>query len=99
VLPVTISDKNRKLFIGVGLEAIRRELTVGNNYHLPTDLASQAAAREWVEEQEREIRDAETARTARENKVLNYTFWTLVAAIAAVVVGVAAIVLPMMHGQ
>jgi hypothetical protein len=41
---VTISDKNRKLFEGVGLEEIKRELTVGYHKYIPIDAATQAAA-------------------------------------------------------
>jgi hypothetical protein len=93
---VTISDKNRKRFEGIGLEFIRREITVGNNYYIPIDSATQAEAREWVAEQDDKNREAERIRSVRENRVLRYTFWTLVAAIAAVVVGVLGIVLSLL---
>jgi hypothetical protein len=78
---------------GIGLEAIRRELTVGNNFYLPIDPVMQAEAKEWVKEQEQKIRDAEQNRINREKLTLKYTRWTLIAAIAAVVVGVIGIVL------
>jgi hypothetical protein len=39
-----VSEKNRKRFEGIGLEMIRRELTVGNVYYLPLDAAAQAEA-------------------------------------------------------
>lgn len=86
---MTVSEKNRRFFEGVGLEAIRREVTVGNNYYIPIDPAMQAEAREWVAEREQEIRDADRARTTREKQTLKYTRWTLVAAIAAALVGIA----------
>jgi hypothetical protein len=52
---MTVSEKNRKFFAGVGLEAIRREVTVGYHKYIPIDNATQAEAREWVAEREREI--------------------------------------------
>jgi hypothetical protein len=85
---VTISDHNRKRFEGIGLDFIRRELTVGNNFYLPIDPAMQNDAKEWVAEQEEIIRKAELERTNREKLTLKYTLWTLVAAIVAVVVGI-----------
>ena len=54
-----ISEKNRKRFEGIGLDFIRRELTVGNNFYLPIDPAMQNDAKEWVAEQEEIIRKAE----------------------------------------
>ena len=93
---MTVSEKNRKLFEGVGLEFIRRELTVGNNYYIPIDPPTQAEAREWVAEQEKEIREAERDRTTREKLTLKYTRWTLFAAIAAVFVGLAGIIMSLM---
>ena len=89
---VTISDKHRKLFEGIGFEDIRRRVTLGNNYYLPIDQAAQAEAREWVAEQEEKNREAERDRINRETLTLKYTRWTLIAAIAAVVVGVVGIV-------
>ena len=93
---MTVSEKNRRFFEGVGLEAIRREVTVGNHYYIPIDPATQAEAREWVAEREQEIRDADRARTTRGKLTLKYTRWTLVAAIAAVLVGIASIVVTVM---
>jgi hypothetical protein len=93
---VTISDKNRKWFEGIGLDKIRLEITVGNQYYIPIDPAAQAEAREWVAEQEKEIREAELARTTREKLTLKYSLWTLIAAIAAVVVGIAGIIITVM---
>ena len=52
---MTISDKNRRWFEGIGLDKIRLEITVGNQYYIPIDAAAQAAAREWVAEQEEKI--------------------------------------------
>jgi hypothetical protein len=93
---VTISDKNRKRFEGIGLEMIRREVTVGNQFYIPIDAATQAEAREWVDEQERQLREVNDARTVREKRTLRYTFWTLIAAIAAVFVGIAGIIVTVM---
>jgi hypothetical protein len=94
---MTVSEKNRKFFAGVGLEAIRREVTVGYHKYIPIDNATQAEAREWVAEREREILEAELARMTREKRTLKYTLWTLLAAIAAVVVGIVAAVVTLMH--
>ena len=90
-----ISEKNRKRFEGIGLDFIRRELTVGNNFYLPIDPAMQNDAKEWVAEQEI-IRKAERERTNREKLTLKYTLWTLLAAIAAVLVGIAGIIVTVM---
>ena len=49
-----------------------------------------------MKEQEEKIRDAERDRTNREKLTLKYTLWTLV---AAVMVGIAAIVLPLLRWQ
>jgi hypothetical protein len=86
---VTISDKNRKRFEGIGLEFIKRELTVGNQYYIPIDAPTQAEAREWVAEQEKKIRNKERNRVIRE-------ILTLIAAIAAVAVGIIGVVLSLM---
>jgi hypothetical protein len=56
-----------------GLEAIRRELTVGNNFYLPIDPVMQSEAKEWVAEQEEIIRKAESERISREKLTLKYT--------------------------
>lgn len=53
---MAISEKNRSRFEGIGLEAIRRELAVGNSYYLPIDPESQREAREWVAEKLEEAR-------------------------------------------
>jgi hypothetical protein len=49
-----------------------------------------------VAEREKEIREGERARTTREQLTLKYTRWTLFAAIAAVLVGIAGIVVTVM---
>jgi hypothetical protein len=91
-----VSEKNRKRFEGIGLEMIKRELTVGNNYCIPMDAATQAEAREWVAEREKEIRETERTRTTREQLTLKYTRWTLFAAIAAVFVGIVGVIVTVM---
>jgi hypothetical protein len=93
---MTVSENNRKRFEGVGLEVIRREVTVGDYHYIPVDDATRAEAREWVAEREREILEAELARMIREKRTLKYTLWTLLAAIAAVVVGIVAVVVTLM---
>jgi hypothetical protein len=92
---VTISVKNRKRFEGIGLDHIKRELTVGNSYYMQTTEA-RGEAEEWVAEQEEKIRKAESEHISREKLTLKYTRWTLIAAIAAVVVGVVGIVLSLL---
>ena len=94
---MSVSEKNRKRFEGIGFEAVRRELTVGNNYYLPIDANAQAEAKEWVAEKEKEIREAELARIGREQRSLKYNFLTLLAAIAAVVVGIIGVVVTLKH--
>ncbi len=94
---MAISEKNRKRFEGIGFEAVRRELAVGNNHYLPIDATAQAEAREWIAEQEKEIRETALARVAREQRSLKYTFWTLVAALAAVVVSIVGVLVTLWH--
>jgi hypothetical protein len=53
---VPISEKNRKYFEGIGLDAIKREPTLGNNFYISIDAATQAEAKEWVAEQEEKKR-------------------------------------------
>jgi hypothetical protein len=63
---MAISEKNRRYFEGVGLEVIRREVTVGYQHYIPIDAATQAEAREWVAEQESKNREERAiARRAR----------------------------------
>ena len=71
---MAVSEKNRNLFEGVGLEMIRRELTVGDYHYIPVDDATRNETREWVAEQESQIRQAERARSDRENRMLSFTF-------------------------
>ena len=89
---MTISDKNRKRFEGIGLEFIKRELTVGNSFYMQT-IEARGEAEEWVAEEERKIRTAEAERTKRE-KIIMYA--AIVAAVAAIVVP---IILPLFHWQ
>jgi hypothetical protein len=89
---VTISDKNRKRFEGIGLEFIKRELTVGNSYYLRTPEEC-GEGQEWVSEQEEIISKADAEWTKRE-KIIMYA--AIVAAVAAIVVP---IVLPLIHWQ
>jgi hypothetical protein len=92
---MTISDRNRKLFEGVGLETVRRELATRVYYYLSSGSAeSLDQAREWVAEQEKDIEAAEVDKLDREDKLLRYSFWTLVAAIIAAVAAIASIILP-----
>jgi hypothetical protein len=92
---MTISDRNRKLFDGVGLETVRRELASRVYYYLSSGSAeSLEQAREWVAEQEKKIEDTEADKLDREDKLLCYSFWTLVAVIIAAVAAVASIILP-----
>ena len=52
---MAISENNRERFEGVGLEKIRRELTVGDYHYIPVDGTTQAEAREWAAEQEAKL--------------------------------------------
>ena len=94
---MAISERNRRLFEGVGFEVIRRELTIGGVQYIPIDDATRAEAQEWVTAREKERRDAELARIARERQSLKYMLWTLVAAVAAVIVGIIGIVVTIRH--
>jgi hypothetical protein len=92
---MTISDRNRKLFEGVGLETVRRKLATRVFYYLSSGSAeSLDQAREWVAEQEKDIEDAEADKLDREDRLLRYSFWTLVAAIIAAIAAIASIILP-----
>jgi hypothetical protein len=48
------------------------------------------AALDWLHEKDQD-------RRAREDKVFHYTRWTLVAAVAAVFVGIASVVVTLLH--
>jgi hypothetical protein len=90
---MTISDRNRKLFDGVGLETVRRELASRVYYYLSSGSAeSLDQAREWMAEQEKDIEAAD--KLDREDKLLRYSFWTLVTAIIAAIAAIASIILP-----
>jgi hypothetical protein len=85
---VTISDESRKFFEGIGLEFIKRELTVGNSFYMQT-VEERSEAQEWVAEQdakrEREKREARQ----REAKTLE---WTIAGVIVAIVAAGAAVI-------
>ncbi len=69
---MTISDRNRKLFDGDGLETVRRELASRVYYYLSSGSAeSLDQAREWVAEQEKEIEAAEADKLDCEDKLLH----------------------------
>lgn len=72
-----ISEKNRRRFEGIGFEAVRRELTAGYSRYLPIDATSQAEAKEWVAEKEKEIGETDSARTNREKRSLRYALLDL----------------------
>jgi hypothetical protein len=92
---MTISDRNRKLFEGVGLDTVRRELATRVYYYLSSGSAeSLDQARAWVAEKEKDIEDAEAAKLELADKLLRYSLWTLIAAVVAAVAAVASIVLP-----
>jgi hypothetical protein len=80
---MTISDRNRKYFEGIGLSAaIRRELIIGGSAFLGLENDQRRIeAREWIDEQEQNIRDKERTHNNRE-------LWTLISAIVAAVAGV-----------
>jgi hypothetical protein len=91
---VVISDRNRALFEGIALSAIRRELALGSINYLGTDQdPRRAQAREWVAEQdaqlEKEKRDARALETRRFRSILG---WAIAGVIVAVVAAAAAVI-------
>jgi disulfide bond formation protein DsbB len=86
---VTISDKNRKWFEGIGLDKIRLEITVGNQYYIPVDAAAQAEAREWVAEQDAKREQEKREARQREVKTLG---WTIAGVLVAIVAACAAVI-------
>jgi hypothetical protein len=92
---MAISERNQKLFEGIGLETVRRELATRVYYYLSSGSSeSLDQAREWVADQEHDLAVAEDDRYERETKLLAYTRWTLAAAIVAAVAAVASLLLP-----
>jgi hypothetical protein len=88
---MTISDRNRKYFEGIGLSAIRRELIIGGSAFLGLENDQRRIeAREWIDEQEQNIRDKERTHNNRE-------LWTLISAIVAAVAGVIGVAWTVMH--
>ena len=89
---MAISENNRKRFEGIGLEKIRRELTVGDYHYIPVDDTTQAEAREWAAEQEakleKEKKDARELEARRFRSVLGWT----IAGVVVTVVAAAAII-------
>jgi hypothetical protein len=47
-----------------------------------------------VAEQEKVVKETEAAKLDREDKLLRYSFWTLVAAIIAAIAAIASIIVP-----
>jgi hypothetical protein len=77
---MTVSDRYRARFEGIGLPRIRRELTVGSAAFLGNNEDTRRQAREWVEEKlEEERREKASARR-----------WTVARGIAGFIAAVAA---------
>ena len=64
----------------IGLEFIKRQLTVGNNYYIPINTATQAEAREWVAEQEARLaKEKDAARAIEAKRFQSIRGWTIAA--------------------
>src|ERR1700761_5534598 len=68
---MAISERNQKLFEGIGLETVRRELATRVYYYLSSGSSeSLDQAREWIADQEHDLAVAEDDRYERETKLL-----------------------------
>ena len=80
---------------GIGLDEIRRELVIGNFPNIPIYETTRAEALEWGSERGREIQ--EVGRARREKEGLQYAERTLLAAIAALIVGIIGVVISLLY--
>src|SRR6476660_727256 len=81
---------------GIGLDEIRRELVIGNFPNIPIYETTRAEALlEWGSERGREIQ--EVGRARREKEGLQYAQRTLLAAIAALIVGIIGVVISLLY--
>ena len=80
---------------GIGLDEIGRELVIGNFPNIPIYETTRAEALEWGSERGRKIQ--EVGRTRREKEGLQYAERTLLAAIAALIVGVIGVVISLLY--
>ena len=89
---MAISENNRERFEGVGLEKIRRELTVGDYHYIPVDDTTQAEAREWAAEQEAKLeKEKNDARELEAHRFRSVLGWTSAGVIVTVVAAAAII--------
>jgi hypothetical protein len=77
-----ISDSNRARFEGIGLDLIRRELSVGSAQFVQIDDDSRRQAREWVTEQ----------LAIRQRQEKSGRIWMTVGTVAAIVAAIAGLI-------
>ena len=77
------------------VQGIRRELVMGNFPNIPIYETTRAEALEWGSERGREIQ--EVGRARREKEGLQYAQRTLLAAIAALIVGIIGVVISLLY--
>jgi|SRR6185312_5075752 preprotein translocase subunit Sss1 len=90
-----VSEDNIGRVQGIGLDEIGRELVIGNFPNIPIYETTRAEALErgW----ERGSKIQEVGRTRREKEGLQYAERTLLAAIAALIVGVIGVVISLLY--
>ena len=90
-----VSEDNIGRVQGIGLDEIGRELVIGNFPNIPIyeTTSAEALERGW----ERGSKIQEVGRTRREKEGLQYAERTLLAAIAALIVGVIGVVISLLY--
>jgi hypothetical protein len=92
---MAVSERNRTRFSAIGLDAVRREVVTGTVTFLGISDDERAQAREWVEQQEAELRRREEDRQALDERRFQIIRrWTIIAAVAgaaAAITGAAAL--------
>jgi len=89
---MTISDRNRQIFEGAGLDAIKLDVAFGGTrFNLASaDVAAQA--KEWLAETETKLQiERESAASLERRRYLTMLRWTIVAAIAGTAAAIASI--------
>ena len=90
-----VSEDNIGRVQGIGLDEIGRELVIGNFPNIPIYETTRAEALERGWERGNKIQ--EVGRTRREKEGLQYAERTLLAAIAALIVGVIGVVISLLY--
>ena len=90
---MAISDQIRAHFKAIGKELIQRELAAGDIRYLGISDDKRAQAKEWVEEQEAEVRGHQAvAQSLETTRFETIRMWTIIAAVAGAIAALTGVI-------